>query len=75
MRLGHGVAAGGASSTPSPTRSLASGRGALPRGHGNSYAGLWILAVFCFGCWQKALVLESESETGENSSLNFSELD
>ena len=64
MRLGHGVAAGGASLTP-----------ALLRSHGNSYAGLWILAAFCVGCWQKALVLESESETGENSSLNFSELD
>ena len=75
VRLGREVAAGGVSSTPSPTGSLASGRGALLGSHGNSYAGLWILAAFCFGCWQNASVLEGESETGESSSLNFSELD
>jgi hypothetical protein len=67
-------------STYSPTGSLASGRGALRRSDGNSDAGLWILAAFCFGCWQKALVLEtlvleSKSETGDNSCLKFSELD
>lgn len=75
VRLGLEVAAGGASSTPSPTGSLASGRVLLLRSHGNSYAGLWILAALCFGCWQQTLVRESDSETGGNSGLNFSELD